>query len=141
MQSLFCSTGVVITAHMSQHMALGGGWGIWPLSLWRRSPAHPVPGHRLQGKEHISEVVLWAECDSSALTPNLGRYGAARSPLFSLQMPFILPCVRVRAPFPMAFPQPEVHRHTFSRQVTSYLMGPLKFSPSDQIFGGRSYVR
>lgn len=89
---MFCSTGIVRIAHMSQHMALGGGWGIWPPSPWRQSRAHPAPGHHLQGKEHICEVVSWAECGSPALTPNLGRYGDARSPLFFLQMPFMLPC-------------------------------------------------
>lgn len=31
----------------------------------------------------------------------------------------------VRGPFPMDFPQLEVHSHSFSRRVTSYLMGSL----------------
>lgn len=68
-----CSTGIVIIAHMSQHMALAGGWGIWPPSLRRQSRAHPAPGPHLHGKEHIREVVSWFFCT----TPNPGRYCAA----------------------------------------------------------------
>lgn len=101
---LVLSTGFVRTAHTSQHMALGAGWGIWPLSLCRQSRAHPAPGHHLQGKEHICEVVSWAECGSSAVPASLGRYGAGRSPLFSLQLPFLLPCFSGEGSFPDGLP-------------------------------------
>lgn len=111
----------ITAGRISKHLALCGGWGVWPPSLWRHTHAH-LPTRPI---ENMHKVVSWAECGLAALTLNLGRYCGARSPLFFWKCLSFCLVLLVRAPFPMAFPQPEVHSHSFPSQVMNYLMGFL----------------
>lgn len=77
----------------------------------------------------MHKVVLWAECGSAALTLNLGRYCGARSPFFFWKCLSFCLVLLVRAPFPIAFPQPEV-RSQFPQSSDELSYGvPVIFSP------------